>query len=576
MKPKIKLKMKTKPKNLKIGMKINLFVTAIIVVLTLIIGVVSYFQITKSMEKVFEDRVRMSSELSLNWFNTAIKGDWAIINGDLYKGTVRMNDNHGIMESIGDLTGGAATIFQGDTRVATNVIDGEERATGTKADPRVLETVLKNGNEYIGKTDIVGVEHLTMYTPLKDKNGNVIGMWLIGPRIDSINSTITSLFTNLGVVIIISGIIAIVFSILFTRTIVRPILAINKQLKDISEGEGDLTKELQVKSKDEVGDLANSFNHMLGSLRDMIRQVGSTSDQVAAASEELTASAEETSQATGLVASSIQEVASGAEFQEKSAMESSEAMKELATGIQQVVETTSSVSELANETNQEANAGYQSIQDAITQMNSINDSVVDSAAVIKKLGDHSIKIGNIIEVITDIAEQTNLLALNAAIESARAGEHGKGFAVVADEVRKLAEQSKNSADEIAGLISQIQADTSNAVQLMDKGTKETTVGIDVVNNVGSGFQRILDSIGNVTNQIQEVSAVTEEMSAGIEQVNASLEEMARISQDSTSNSQQVAASSEEQMASMEEITASAESLSQMAEDLQKLVNRFKV
>ena len=565
-----------KIKNFKIGTKINLLVVGVILLLSIIFAAVTYLQISGVMEKIFTDRVKVVSKLGYNWLDETYEGDWAIKDGELYKGNVKINGNYELIDKMRKITNGTATIFQGDTTIATDVVVDGERRVGQKADPAIVEVVLEKGETFVGEADIAGQKYLTIYEPIKDKNGNVIGMWLVGDNIKIINDTVLSLLTILIVVILIAGIIAVIGSVFFTRTIVRPIQSINKQLKEISDGEGDLTQELSVKSQDEVGELANSFNRMINSLRTMIGQIGATSDQVAASSEELTASAEQTTKATSHIASSIQEIASGAEMQGKGADESSQSMKEMALGIQQVAKTTSNVSGLAMETNKEANAGNESIQKAIRQMEAINLSVSDSASVIKQLGEQSNRIGTITEVITRIADQTNLLALNAAIEAARAGEHGKGFAVVADEVRKLAEQSKDSADQIASLIGQIQVDTANAVDLMNKGAQETSLGMVVINETSEGFQKILRSIEEVTSQIQEVSAVIEEMSSSVEQVNASMEEMARISQTSASNTQNVASASEEQMASMEEITASAATLSKMAEDLQVLVNKFNV
>lgn len=562
--------------NMKMGAKFNLLITGIIVFLTIIIGTVSYFLISKAMEQVYTERVQVVSQLGYQWLEENYEGNWLIKDGQLYKGSTRINGNYEILDKIGEITNGAVTIFQGDTRVATNIIDNGQRAIDTKADPEVIEVVLKNDKEYIGKADILGETHLTMYKPLKNKDGETIGMWLVGPKIKMIQDTVFKLIGVIIGVILVSGIVAIIVSMFMTKAIVRPIKLINTQLKDISEGEGDLTRELSVNSKDEIGELASSFNSMLQSLRKMIEQISKTSEQVATSSEQLTASADETSQATNQVVVSIQEIAQGADNQEKNVVESSTAIKEMAIGIQQVADTTSTVSELAMDTNKEAQAGNSSIQKSIQQMNIINTSVKASADVIRQLGEQSIEIGQITEAITDIAEQTNLLALNAAIESARAGEHGKGFAVVADEVRKLAEQSKESADQITNLINQIQKDTSKAVDMMDKGTEEVSLGVDVVTDIGKVFNKILTSIEEVTSQIQEVSAVTEEISSGTQQVSASMEQMANISQNANRNTQHVASISEEQMASMREITSAAGSLSEMAESLQDLVRKFKI
>lgn len=378
---------------------------------------------------------------------------------------------------------------------------------------------------------------------------------------------------------IILGIFAVVTSLIIAMVmgslISRPIKGMAKTAKKIADG--DLTAEqIHNKNRDEVGDLAIAFNRMAVNLKDLITNVRHNTIQVSGSAAELTASAEQTIQATEQITSSIQEVASGSEAQGKNATESSAAMKTMTKGIQQLATTTAAVSELAIETNTEANKGNESLHRVITQMDTINSAVLESASVVKNLGNHSFEIGNIIGLITDIAEQTNLLALNAAIEAARAGDHGRGFAVVADEVKKLADQSKQSAKQIASLISEIQQDTNRAVTVMETGTQEVKVGMQVVKVAEEGFSTIVKLIEQVSQQIQEATTVSEEMSSSAEQIYASFDEIATIAQMSSSNLQNVASASEEQLATIEEVAASAATLSNMAEELQTQVSRFKV
>ncbi|MGE7109871.1 methyl-accepting chemotaxis protein [Lysinibacillus sp. NPDC047702] len=378
---------------------------------------------------------------------------------------------------------------------------------------------------------------------------------------------------------IILGVFAVVISLIIAITmgslISRPIKGMARAAQKIAEG--DLTAEqIRIKNRDEVGDLALAFNQMALNLKELITNVRHNTVQVSGSAAELTASADQTIQATEQITSSIQEVASGSEAQGKNATESSEAMKNMTRGIQQLATTTAAVSELAMKTNAEANKGNDSLLRVITQMDTIQTAVLESAGVVKNLGNHSVEIGNIIDLITDIAEQTNLLALNAAIEAARAGDHGRGFAVVADEVKKLAEQSKQSAEQIASLISEIQHDTNRAVSVMDTGTQEVQTGIQVVKVAEEGFSKIVELIEQVSKQIQEATTVSEEMSSSAEQIYTSFDEIATIAQMSSSNLQNVASASEEQLATIEEVAASAATLSNMAEELQTQVSRFKI
>lgn len=562
---------------LKIAAKFNLLMICVIVFLLITIGIVSKIQIEKAMTNVYTDRVKVVSEFGLKWLNSSYPGEWQINHDQLYKGNVKINDNSAILDDIGEVTGGAVTIFQGDTRIATNVMDEKKvRQTGTKADPKVTEVVLKKGKTYTGEADIVGKKHLTMYQPIKDSSGEVIGMWLVGPPISTVQHTVISLLLTLVATILVTGILAVIITILFTRSIVQPLKTINSQLKEISEGEGDLTKELSVKSRDEIGDLAKSFNRMLGSLREMMNQISSTTSQVAASSEELLASSEESTAATNQVANTITEVASSVEVQGKNTEESAKGMNEITTGISRIANNASTVAEASIETTKQANVGNENLQNVVKQMNIISQASSETNHVIQELEKRSTEIGKIIEVITGIADQTNLLALNAAIESARAGEHGKGFSVVADEVRKLAEQSRQSANQISEIIQFIQTDTNKAAQLMNNGTNEITNGLKLAEETGKVFEVILESIENVNAQTQELSAVSEEMSAGVQQVNASIDEVSELAKTTSANAIEIAAVTEEQLASTEEVSTSATSLAEMAEKLKQLVGRFKI
>ncbi|KRE73827.1 methyl-accepting chemotaxis protein [Paenibacillus sp. Soil750] len=373
---------------------------------------------------------------------------------------------------------------------------------------------------------------------------------------------------------IIDVLLGIGIALLLSRIIIRPINVLMNVAQSIAGG--DLTRTITSRSKDEVGKLTDSFSRMILNLQELIREVNASSQDVAISSKQLSASAEETSAASNEIATSIQAVARGAEAQGLTSNESARAMEEMSIGIQRIAETSSSVSEVSMDASEKARHGNVSLQQVIRQMESIRATVDRTASMVQMLDKQSIEIGSIVSVISSIATQTNLLALNAAIEAARAGEHGRGFAVVAGEVRKLAEQSGSSANQIIGLIEQIQQGTQLAVEAMSEGTKEVHTGIVVVHEAGEAFQLILQAIDQVADQIRDVSAVAEEMSAGSEQVTASVIESSTIAQQSAFAAQNVAGSAEQQLAALQEVAAFANDLNSMSLRLQQAVGKFKI
>lgn len=378
----------------------------------------------------------------------------------------------------------------------------------------------------------------------------------------------------MSIVILVAILLSSFIGFLIQRSIVRPVKEIQSLMSRTEQG--DFTVEGTYLSKDEMGQLTQSFNRMIREVREVIRQVASSSEMVSASAEQLTASAEETSKASQQIAVTIQEVAAGAGTQAEKAEDTAATMEKMSTNVQQMTANTEHVSEAAFDTANKVRSGNAAILSTEQQMLSIQENVNRLSGVIQGLGDRSSEIEKITDLITNIAKQTNLLALNAAIEAARAGEHGRGFAVVADEVRKLAEESSHSAIQISRLISTIQTETAAAVQSMEQTIDEVASGLVLVSTAGDAFEQIETSVGIVTAEINQVVSAIQELTAGTDQIARAISQVAEVAEQNASGTQNISAATEEQLASMEEISASAQSLSRTAHDLQQLISKFNI
>ncbi|KOO42931.1 methyl-accepting chemotaxis protein [Priestia koreensis] len=378
-------------------------------------------------------------------------------------------------------------------------------------------------------------------------------------------------------ILVISTLVALVLIISVGMIIVR---TITKPLKEIQglmaqAGQGDLTVRSTHKGKDELAKLTEDFNAMLTGLGSILITVHESAVSLTHTSEQLSEKSDHTRQAAVNLTENIEELEEGAITQRTSTNESARAMEEMAIGINRIAESASTVSESAVKVSKDAKSGNELVQNTIEQMVSLQHSVEETSGVVKRLGEQSAQISQIVDIITSIAEQTNLLSLNAAIEAARAGEHGRGFAVVADEVRKLAEESKRSAEQITTFIQRIQQDTEEAVKMMTKGSADTTAGMKAVSQTGESFKLIVEQVERVAEQIEEVSAISEEMAASSEEISASVVEMDTIADVSLANASEIKNLTNTQLGSIDNISSSAVSLRQMAQDLKMITELFK-
>lgn len=562
-------------KKLSMQNKMSLLIVAIITFVLIAISLVNTSEMKTALQDEYNIRLNQILDLSVHNLHQTLPGDWQLKNGEIYKGDAKVADETAIIDKLGELSQAAITIFANDTRINTNIVVDGQRAIGTTADPKVAEAVLSQGKIYTGTAEVVGEPYFTKYEPLHNADGEIIGMIFAGVPSSDIDTAAQKMLFKMGVLAVITAIIAVIAGILFVRGIVKPLKHLNAQLETISAGKGDLTQQLIVKSKDEIGELANSFNAMLTTLRKMMQRVDETANQVSASSTELSATAGSTTDTTENLTANMQELASGASTQKHSANENAEAMQDIAGGIQLVTETNSEVSSYASDAFDTAKHGEQTAQEMQMQMQAMAVAVQESSNSIAALDTHANKIDEIVEVIHAIADQTNLLALNASIEAARAGEHGKGFAVVAEEVRKLAEQSKTSAAEITQTIHTMQQLAKEAREHMQESEQEAASSAKVVQTTSVAFEEITAKVSLVTNKIQEVSGIAEELYARIEQANASTHIMAEIAVEAREQSKVVTQIAEANLESMEDINIAASQLTKNAESLQDLIHQFK-
>ncbi|MDW2876757.1 MULTISPECIES: methyl-accepting chemotaxis protein [Bacillaceae] len=366
-----------------------------------------------------------------------------------------------------------------------------------------------------------------------------------------------------------------ILSFMLLRSILIPLGALNRQLNNIASGDADLTQTVDVKGKNEFGQLAHSFNAFVGSLRGMISHIGSSSEQVAAASEELSASAEQSKAASGHIAETMQTISTHNHRQTEMTASSLKSVADSLGGLKTVAANTDKAAEVSSEVREQAEDGASSVKEMLSQMNSISQSVDRAGEGVTSLVSSAGEIQKISSLIADISGQTNLLALNAAIEAARAGEQGKGFAVVAEEVRKLADETNASAEQIHKLVATIQAESSGTVRDIRLVKENVSAGISLSEETVSNFNRILAQIEQVTSQIQEAAAATRYLTDEFEGVHDTIVGIAAGSQETLESSENAAAASQQQLASSEDVSNATQSLARLAEELQEMISRFK-
>ena len=363
---------------------------------------------------------------------------------------------------------------------------------------------------------------------------------------------------------------AIVLSRFYTRNL-RELAAASAALS-----KGDLTRRVEIRSTDEIGDLASSFNSMLSSMLNVVTEVKSTSQRVFESAQALSSTAEEMNASTEEISNTVQSIARGAESQADMVNRTQEITRTLATSTDEIAAKARTAARLAAEAGEKSRQGSEYAASAVEKINEVSVKVARSAAAVQGFRDRALEINKTVDFISSIAQETHLLALNATIEAARAGEHGRGFAVVAEEVRKLAENARVFADQISQLAQDINTGSVEVIGSMNDSQEAAQEGRNVVTAAGRSLGEIAQAVQAADSRVQEISALTDKQARGAEGLVKAIEEIARIAESNAAGTQQASAATQEQTASMQEMYNSASQLARTSDTLKDLVSIFKM
>jgi len=506
-------------------------------------------------------------------------GDYRLEGDVLYKGDYCVTENEAVIDSFTEDSDVSVTLFYGDTRRATSLINKEtgNRIIGTKASDAVISTVLQGGKDYYtDKIEINDENYYAYYRPVKDDGGQIVGMVFAGRPSADVDAVIIRQTASIGGIAVVILLISIAICVLLVKGIVRVVLHAESLLEGIADGQlkiqmgsgASRISEAARNRTDEIGLMVSSMYELVEKLQSMVASIKKSTEDLMQSGDSLESMAAQTSSTADEIGHAVEDISKGAVTQAEDIESATTRIANIGEMIEQIVNGVKGLDEIS--------LGMKKADDEseqiISELSASNDRTIDAIqkidASVRTTNESVGRIQEAINLITAIASETSLLALNASIEAARAGEAGRGFAVVASQISKLSEDSNNSAKTIEEIIMQLSADSEASVQIMAE------VG-EIINEQQRKLDETKTKFRDVSRGIETSMAETEKIYGQTKECDQARTQVTDVIQNLSAVAQQNAASTEETNAAMQELNATINLLAESAKDLKDIAQRLE-
>ena len=527
-------------------------------------------------ERMLEQRLTISDHALNEMFNLMSSDAFHMEGDDLYLGSLNLTQDNTVIDTYNHDTGIDVAIFYGMTRRATTVISQDgTRAVGTQLSDEAYQQLKASGSYFSNNVIVEGEPYYAMYQLAADYgNGDEVTI-CTGISAESARVIYEKNLRSTAMFMVAIAAVSLIIVIFVAQGIVKSIKVSVANLDEVADGKLNFAvSQKMIARGDEVGHIARAIDSLMSKFIDIVNNLNGSSNTLTNFSESIQDNFASINDAIGEINNAVEEVATSATTQANATQDVAEQMNEMGIAVEKSSENIGALKRITEEmetTNQEAS---ETIDSLVSISNSTRQSIENVQRQTNDTNQSAMEIQNVVKLISDIAGQTNLLSLNASIEAARAGDQGRGFAVVADEVRQLAEQSRQSADQIEGIVRKLIENSNSSVDAMNVVMDDIQVQHDKLNQTKDVFDHLRSEILNVTTTVDGISKEIGSIDQAKNQVYDDLENLAAISEENAASAQETSATMAHLSELVNECNSAVGELGEISDSLDGNVKKF--